>query len=79
MKGVVFSPPADNMVFKGTYYKADSNIKVLHYLVLRMHKDHALGNIVLHVVHILGTRMEKYGVDGLFGWDPLTYLPLYKR
>jgi hypothetical protein len=77
----------DNIVFEGTYYKGTSSSKKLFDLTLRLRKAQARGNLILHVIHIAGTRMkEGAGIDGLSrgdmlegmmaGRNPLSYLPL---
>ena len=44
----------DNMVFEGTYYKADLKSPDLHDLILRLHKAVMRGDLILHVIHIAG-------------------------
>ena len=76
----------DNMVFEGTYYKAGSTSPKLHELQLELHEVEMAGDLIIHVIHIAGTRMKETGIDGLSrgdflegimaGGDPLSYLPL---
>jgi hypothetical protein len=76
----------DNIVFEGTYYKGMSSSKKLFDLMLRLQKAQAEGSLILHVIHIAGTRMKEAGIDGLsrgdmlegmmVGRNPLSYLPL---
>jgi hypothetical protein len=76
----------DNIVFEGTYYKGTSSSKKLFDLTLRLRKAQTLGKLILHVIHIAGTRMKEAGIDGMSrgdmlegmmaGIDPLSFLPL---
>lgn len=78
----------DNIVFESTYYKGYSNSEKLSDIILRLHKAQRSGALKLHVIHIAGTRMKEWGVDGLSrgdllegmmaGNDPLSYIPLHK-
>ena len=78
----------DNLVFESTYYKGYSQSRKLSDIALRLHKLQREGNLILHVVHIAGTRMKEWGVDGLSrgdlldgmmaGKDPLSFIPLNK-
>ena len=76
----------DNIVFESTFYKGYSSSCKLSSIILRLwmvEKEHSL---VLHVVHLAGTRMKSWGVDGLSrgdlmegmlaGVDPLSSIPL---
>ena len=76
----------DNIVFEGTYYKGTSSSKKLFDLTLRLRKAQTMGKLILHVIHIAGTRMKEAGIDGMSrgdmlegmmaGIDPLSFLPL---
>lgn len=78
----------DNIVFEGTFYKGHSQDEKLTDLVLRLRKVELEHQLVLHVIHIAGTRMKAAGIDGLSrgdlldgmmaGKDPLQYIPLNK-
>ena len=78
----------DNIVFESTYYKGYSNSEKLSDIILRLHKAQRSGALKLHVIHIAGTRMKDWGVDGLSrgdllegmmaGKDPLSYIPMHR-
>ena len=59
----------DNMVAEGAYYKGSAKTKHLHGLVLRLRKLEMEGNMILHVIHVAGTRMIRSGIDGLSRGD----------
>ena len=59
----------DNSVAERAYYKGTSLDKHLFELVLRLRKVAMKGELILHVVHIAGTRMIKMGIDGLSRGD----------
>ena len=59
----------DNSVAERAYYKGTSSDKHLFELVLRLRKIAMKGDLILHVVHIAGTRMIKMGIDGLSRGD----------
>ena len=74
----------DNMVFEGCYYKGYSkSSKTVSDVTLRLHEAVHHGGLVLHVIHVAGTRMKDTGVDGLSrgnllegilkGEDPITF------
>eukprot|EP00956_Cyclotella_meneghiniana_P014413 scaffold21564_cov22-Cyclotella_meneghiniana.AAC.3 len=78
----------DNSTAESAFYKGSSSSKKLHDLVLRLHKltmDHSL---ILHVIHVSGTRMISRGTDGcsrgvlmegvMAGKDMLSYIDLDK-
>ena len=79
----------DNMVFESTFYKGHSKTSSkLSGIILRLRKAERDGGLVLHVIHVAGTRMKDWGVDGLSrgdllegmlaGKDPLSFIPLSK-
>jgi hypothetical protein len=78
----------DNAVFESTYYKGYSQSKKLSDIAFRLHKLQREAGLILHVIHIAGTRMKDWGVDGLSrgdlldgmmkGKDPLSFIPLNK-
>ena len=77
----------DNLVGEYTYYKGSSTSRMLFNLVLWMRKLQIYGDLILHVIHISGKRMQECGVDGLsrgnttegvmIGNRLLGYLPLH--
>lgn len=78
----------DNIVFEEIYYKADSSSPKLHELMLRLYLAEMKGKLIIHMIHIAGTRMKECGMDGMSrgiflkgmmaGGDLLSYLPLAK-
>jgi hypothetical protein len=54
----------DNSTAESAFYKGSSSSKKLHALVLRLHKLALDYSIILHVVHVAGTRMISQGTDG---------------
>ena len=79
----------DNMVAEGAYSKGSAKTKHLHRLVLRLRKLEMEGNMILHVIHVAGTRMIRSGIDGLsrgdthegvaVGCNMLSYVALDQR
>ena len=59
----------DNSVAERAYYKGTSSDKHLFELVLRLRKLAMRAELILHVVHIAGTRMIRMGIDGLSRGD----------
>jgi hypothetical protein len=55
----------DNMTCETTFYRGSSTSRALHELILDMRLLTVRGNIILHFVHIAGTRIIEIGVDGL--------------
>ena len=55
----------DNIVANYACYKGSSSCKALFDLVLRMMLIQQKGGLMLHVVHVAGTRVIKSGVDDL--------------
>jgi hypothetical protein len=54
----------DNSTAESAFYKGSSSSKKLHALVLRLHKLALDFSIILHVIHVAGTRMIAQGTDG---------------
>lgn len=77
----------DNIVANYAYDKSLSSCKALYDLVLRLRLVQQKEGIMLHVVHVAGTRMIKYGVDGLSrgetgegamqGKEMISFIPLH--
>jgi hypothetical protein len=59
----------DNSTAEGAYYKGNSSSKLLFELVLCLRLLDMHGGIILHVIHVAGTRMMKQGTDGLSRGD----------
>ena len=76
----------DNFVFEACYYKGHSASEKLSDIMFRLHKAERDAGFKLHVIHVAGTRMKSWGVDGLSrgdlmegmmaGKDPLSFIPL---
>ena len=62
LKGCELFLFTDNLVAEYAYYKDSSFSRMLFGLVLRMRKLQIAGDIILHITHILGTRMQARGV-----------------
>jgi hypothetical protein len=54
----------DNTTAEPVYYKGNPVSKALFELLLRLHNLEMTGDLVLHVVHVAGTRMQGEGMDG---------------
>ena len=55
----------DNTTVEYTYYKGNSTSPKLFELIVRLHKLAFGRGIVIHTIHMPGTRMIECGVDGL--------------
>lgn len=73
-------------MFKGTFYIGTSSSKLLFEIIIRLHKAEMKGGLILHVIHVAGTRQKEAGIDGLSrrdllegilaGRDTLSHIPL---
>ena len=78
----------DNSTAESSYHKGSSSSKILHGLILRLHKLAMDCQLILHMVHISGKRMIAQGTDGcsrgvlmegvMAGRDMLSYIELDK-
>ena len=51
----------DNFVFESTFYKGHSRASPkLSEIILRLRKAERDGGLVLHVIHVAGTRMKHW-------------------
>jgi len=76
----------DNSTFEFTFYRGYSTSWKLSAIILRLYQAMRDGDLILHVIHVAGTRMKEWGVDGLSrgdllegmmsGLDPLLFIPL---
>ena len=76
----------DNLVFELGYYKGHSLSQKLSDIIFRLHKAERDGGFKINVIHVAGTRMKSWGIDGLSRGDimegmmaeedPLTLIPL---
>ena len=55
----------DNLVAENSFYKGTSSSETLFGLILRLRKLELEGDIILHMIHVLGKRMIASGVDVL--------------
>ena len=55
----------DNTTAACAFYKGKLSSETLFNLVLRLRKLQIKGNMILHVIHISGTRMQACGIDAL--------------
>jgi hypothetical protein len=55
----------DNTTAEGAYYKGNSPSRKLFDLVLRLRCIEMMSSVLLHVIHVAGTRMIAQGTDGL--------------
>ncbi len=77
----------DNSTAEGAYYRGTSGSRLLFELVLRLRVVEIRKELVVHVIHVAGTRMIEVGVDGLSrgcthegimtGRDLLEFIPLH--
>ena len=77
----------DNCVFESVFYKGKLKSTMFFETVLQLHELTVEGVLIMHVVHISGTRMIEAGIDDLSirnymggimqGIDPLKYIPLH--
>jgi hypothetical protein len=77
----------DNSTAEACFYRGTSGSKKLFDLVLRLHKLEMTSGMVLHIVHVAGTRIIAQGTDGLSRGDLLegvmkgipflSYVPLH--
>lgn len=54
----------DNSTAENSFYRGSSKSKSLHELVLRLRKLELEFNLVIHLIHVAGTRMIAQGTDG---------------
>ena len=77
----------DNSTAESVYHKGNLSSKPLFKLVLRLRQLEMKGDLILHVVHVAGTRMQAEGADGssrgdhttgvMAGQPILKYIPLH--
>jgi len=66
----------DNTTAEGAFFKGTSKWEHLFALIVRLHRLQMSGDVVLHLVHVAGSRMISQGTDGLSRGDPATQLGL---
>jgi len=59
----------DNSTAEGAFYKGNTDSRLLFDLVLRLRVLDMKASLILHVIHVAGTRMIAQGVDGLSRGD----------
>ena len=52
-------------MLESVLYKGTSKTPLLFYLVLRLHQVHMRGELILHLIQIVGTRMIEAGIDDI--------------
>jgi hypothetical protein len=77
----------DNTTAEAAYYKGTSSSETLFNLMLRLRKLQMRAQVMLHVIHIAGTRMIEQGTDGtsrgsllegvMSGTPMLSHIPLH--
>lgn len=77
----------DNSAEEGAYYKGNTDSRLLFDLILHLSVLDMKAALMLHIVHIAGTRMIMQGVDALYrgdqaegvmaGKDMPQYIPLH--
>ena len=55
----------DNQVFEGCFYKGHSNYRNLNGFMPRLQLAEMGTGWILHIIHVVGTRMNRAGIDGL--------------
>ena len=54
----------DNSTAENSFYRGSSKSRLLHELVLRLRRLEVDYNLIIHVIHVAGTRMIAQGTDG---------------
>jgi hypothetical protein len=77
----------DNDTAESAFFKGNSSSEALYELVLRLRLLEMKGNLILHMIHVAGTRMQEEGADGasrgdhstgaMNGTSILNYVPLH--
>ena len=77
----------DNSTAEAVFYKGNSTSRPLFELMLRLRKLEMAGDLILHVIHVAGTRMVAEGADGgsrgdlnqgvMAGQSILDFVPLH--
>ena len=62
----------DNSTSESVYYKGNSSSEELYELNLRLRQLEMKGDLILHMLHCAGTRMQDKGADGLSRGDQST-------
>jgi hypothetical protein len=78
----------ENLTAESAFFKGNSSSEHLYDLVLRLQELGMKGNLVLHMIHVAGTRMQEEGADGesqgdhltgaMNGTSVLSYVPLHR-
>ena len=55
----------NNLLFESVFYKGTSKSLLLFEIVIRLHQVQIKEELILHILHIEGKRVEKSGIDGL--------------
>ena len=88
LEGVELFIFTDNVVAEAACYKGNTNSRPLFDLILRLTIVESKHKLILHIIHVAGTRMISQGSDGLSrgdmlegvmkGQDMLSFVPLGK-
>ena len=71
LDGVEVFVRTDNLVFESCFYKGHSNSLKLNNLILRLRILEMRSGCLIRMIHIAGTRMKVWGIDGLSRGDLL--------
>ena len=66
LKGVELLVFTDNLVFESVFYKEKSKSPLLFEIVLLLHQVNMRGELILHIIHITGTRMIEARIDDIY-------------
>ena len=55
----------DKWIFERVFYKGNLKISMLFETLLHLHEIKMEGRLIMHVLHVLGTRMVEAGIYGL--------------
>jgi hypothetical protein len=79
----------NNSTAELAFFKANSSSEYLYELVLRLRELEMKGNLILHMIHVAGTRIQEEGADGgsrgdhstgaMNGTSVLDYVPLHRN
>ena len=61
----------ENMLFEGYFYKTNSASTYLHIITLRLHENDIRDDIIVYVIHVVGTLMKELGINNLSRGDLL--------
>ena len=65
LKGAELFMFTDNSTVEAAFWKGNSKSEKLFRAVLELKKMEMVGDVMIHIIHVAGTRMIRSGVDGL--------------